>query len=129
METVTKSFINLSRLRRDKTKPEQMKKVYLLLFAMGMFTFVACNQGTQEGEETSTETEEAVEEVVEQAEEAATEESELLAEHKCNDNCTEEGCNFLCGEKGHVCSDECKAHEESEHEHGEGEEHPHGEEG
>ncbi len=103
-----------------------MKKVYLLLFAMGMFTFVACNQGTQEGEETSTETEEAVEEVVEQAEEPAVEEAEVLAEHVCNDNCTEEGCNFLCGEKEHVCSDECKAHEEGEHEHCEGEEHPHG---
>ena len=106
-----------------------MKKVYLLLFAMGMFTFVACNQGTQEGEETSTETEEAVEEVVEQAEEAVTEESELLAEHKCNDNCTEEGCHFLCGEKGHVCSGECKTHDEDGHEHGEGEEHSHGDEG
>lgn len=103
-----------------------MKKVYLLLFAMGMFTFVACNMGTQEGEETSTDVEEAVEEVVEQAEEATTEESELLAEHKCNDNCTEEDCHFLHGEKGHACSDECGTHKEGEHPHGEGEEHPHG---
>ena len=104
-----------------------MKKVYLLLFAIGMFTFVACNQGTQEGEETSTETEEAVEEVVEEVVEPAAKEPEMLAEHVCDDNCTEEGCHFLHGEKGHVCSDECKTHEEGEQ--GEGEEHSHGDEG
>jgi len=101
-----------------QNKIKEMKKVYLLLFAMGMFAFVACNQGTQE---TSTDVEEAVEEVVEEAAEAVTDESEMLAEHACNDKCTEDACHHVHGEKGHSCSDEC----EGEHPHGEGEEHQH----
>ncbi len=85
-----------------------MKKVYLLLFAMGMFTFTACNMGAQEGEETSTEAEEVT------TEEVVSETPEVLAEHVCNDKCTDDGCNFLHGEKGHECSAECTEHPHAE---------------
>ena len=106
-----------------------MKKVYLLLLATGLFAFVACNEGGQEAD-TSTDAEEAVEEVVEEAEaeEPAAEEGELLADHVCNDNCTEEACTFLHGEKGHECGDDCAATEDHDHEEGDGHDHDGGEE-
>ena len=98
-----------------------MKKVYLLLLATGLFAFVACNEGGGEAEDTSTEAD-AVEEVVEEAEaeEPAAEEGELLADHVCNDNCTEEACSFAHGEKGHECGDDCAG--DGDHDHGEGHE-------
>ena len=86
-----------------------MKKVYLLLLVAGMFTFVACGGGETEATTEEAATEEAA------TEEAATEE---LAEHVCNDQCTEEACHFACGEKGHTCSDACHSHEEGDdHDH------------
>jgi len=52
-----------------------MKKVYLLLLAAGMFTFVACNEGGGNSEGDATEAEEVVEETTEAAtEEVAVEE-------------------------------------------------------
>jgi len=56
------------------------------------------------------------EEVTEEAE-VSTEHPTQLAEHVCNDHCTDEGCHFLHGEKDHVCGSECHAG----HEHPEGE--------
>lgn len=108
-----------------------MKKVYLLLLATGLFAFVACNEGGSEAEDTSTD---AVEEVAEDsstdgeeaAEEPAEEAGEMLAEHVCNDNCTEEGCQFMHGEKGHECGEDCAGTEGHDHE--EGDDHDHGDE-
>jgi len=99
-----------------------MKKVYLLLLAAGMFTFVACNEGGGNSEGDATEAEEVVEETTEAATEEvaveAEEAGEELADHVCNDNCTEEACNFACGEKGHTCSEACHSHEDGDgHDH------------
>jgi len=109
-------------------KHSLMKKVYLLLFAVGMFTFVACNEGGGNSEGDATEAEEVVEEATEAVEEATEEVAEEveeagkeLAEHVCNDNCTKEACHYACGEKGHTCSDACHSHDEGDgHDHDEG---------
>ncbi|MFH1320911.1 MAG: hypothetical protein ABII90_09700 [Bacteroidota bacterium] len=88
-----------------------MKKVILLLFATGMFTFVACNQGAQEAEDTTTE------EVVAPAEEPAepvAEEQEALVEHACNDECTEDAHNYLPGEIGFEATEEEGTEEEEQ---------------
>jgi predicted negative regulator of RcsB-dependent stress response len=108
-----------------------MKKIFTLLMVASMFSLVAC--GPSEEESAATETEAAaaaVEELFDGLEEeidAAVEEvAEVeLAEHVCNDNCSEEACSFVCGEKGHECSDACHAEKEGEHVHAEGEEHDH----
>ena len=95
-----------------------MKKLFVL-FAVGtLSTFVACNQGGDAVEDETVEVVEEVTEATEETTEAAEESSEELAEHKCNDLCTEEACHYACGEKGHTCSDACHSHEEGDgHEH------------
>ena len=88
-----------------------MKKVYLLLLAAGMFTFVACNSGeNKEGEESTTETEAVSEDATEDVgtpTEATEATGEQLVDHVCNDQCTKEACNLKHGEKGHACSEAC----------------------
>jgi len=115
-----------------------MKKIFTLLMVASMFSLVACGPSEEEAAAAEAEAAAAVEELFDGLEEeidaAAEDVAEVeLAEHVCNDNCTEEACSFACGEKGHECGDACHANdghdhaegEEHEHEHAEGEEHNH----
>jgi len=106
-----------------------MKKIFTMFMVASLFSLVACGPSEEEAAEANAAAEAAVEELFNGLEEeidaAAEEVADVeLAEHVCNDNCTEEACSFACGEKGHECSDACHAEEEG-HEHAEGEEHDH----
>lgn len=102
-----------------------MKKLFSLLVVAAMLGLAACGPSEEEAQAKAEEMLEdlglgdALDELeaVEEEEEEATEE---LAEHKCNEACTDDGCNFMCGEAGHECSDECAAKEEVEEEGAEG---------
>jgi len=86
-----------------------MKQLLALLAIVGMITFASCD-GTYES--TEGETEEAVEETAEEMVEEVSEEAggeEMLAEHVCSDQCTEDNHAYLHGEKGHVCDESCGA--------------------
>ena len=111
-----------------------MKKLLAMFMVASIFSLVACGPSEEETAEAEAEAAAAVEELFEGLEEeidAATEEvAEVeLAEHVCNDNCTEEACSFACGEQGHECTDACHAEEgDHDHDHADGEEHDHSEE-
>lgn len=82
-----------------------MKQLLALLAIVGMITFASCG-GTYES--TEGETEETAEEMVEEVSEEAGGE-EMLAEHVCSDQCTEDNHAYLHGEEGHVCDESCGA--------------------
>ncbi|NQY11542.1 MAG: hypothetical protein HRT71_18745 [Flavobacteriales bacterium] len=74
-----------------------------MMVACGDAAEPAAEGDAQAQEETST-TEEAEPEVAGSEAEAVE-----LAEHVCNDGCSAESCNLVCGEKGHECTDACHA--------------------
>jgi len=103
-----------------------MKKFLSIVCVFAICGLVACGPSEEEKAAAQEEAETAVndmmdnleatmDEAVEGAEEAVEETEGLLAEHACNDECSEEeGCNLVCGEKGHECSDSCGDHAEGE---------------
>lgn len=89
-----------------------MKKVFLMLFAGLVFGIVGCSS-TPTNDATNVEATEATTEATteEHAHEATSEEGAAAIEgkdHVCNEKCTEGHCHFVCGEKGHECTAECK---------------------
>ncbi len=106
-----------------------MKKlVYLWALAL---VFAACGTPASEGgEDAGSDTDSTaaaqMDELEQDSDEAENAEGEeMLAEHVCSDKCTPEACHFAHGEKGHECSEDCKAMMDGEgHDHdGEGHDH------
>ncbi len=106
-----------------------MKKlVYLWALAL---VFAACGGAASEGEEDagSGADSTAAEQVDEVEQDVAADEAddadgeEMLAEHVCSDKCTPEACHFAHGEKGHECSEACKAMKDGDDHDHDGEDH------
>lgn len=104
---LNQSFSNLS-------KTITVKKVMYLFAVVLLAGLTACG-GAENEAAAEAEAQEAIdnmtdmlEEAVEEAADEAAAEGEL-AEHVCNDDCTEEGCSFKHGEMGHECTDACTA--------------------
>ena len=82
-----------------------------------IFSLVACGPSEEEKAKAEVEAAAAVEELFNGLEEeidSSTEDVSEAIEHVCNDKCTTESCNFVCGEKGHVCSEACPTDENKE---------------
>ncbi|PJA08578.1 MAG: hypothetical protein COX70_03305 [Flavobacteriales bacterium CG_4_10_14_0_2_um_filter_32_8] len=91
-----------------------MKKIVMMLLITSIFSLVACGPSEEEKAKAEVEAAAAVEELFNGLEEeidSSTEDVSEAIEHVCNDKCTTESCNFVCGEKGHVCSEACHADE------------------
>jgi len=94
-----------------------MKKILMMLLITSIFSLVACGPSEEEKAKAEVEAAAAVEELFNGLEEeidSSTEDVSEAIEHVCNDKCTTESCNFVCGEKGHVCSEACPTDENKE---------------
>ncbi|PJB15914.1 MAG: hypothetical protein CO118_01705 [Flavobacteriales bacterium CG_4_9_14_3_um_filter_32_8] len=91
-----------------------MRKIVMISLITSIFSLVACGPSEEEKAKAEVEAAAAVEELFNGLEEeidSSTEDVSEAIEHVCNDKCTTESCNFVCGEKGHVCSEACHADE------------------
>ncbi|OFZ00727.1 MAG: hypothetical protein A3K10_12420 [Bacteroidetes bacterium RIFCSPLOWO2_12_FULL_31_6] len=90
-----------------------MRKILTFLMIASIFSLVACGPTEEEKVAAEAEAADAVEQLFDELEEeeadSSTEDVSEATEHVCNDKCTTKVCNFVCGEKGHVCSDACHA--------------------